>query len=52
MSASGNNGYDNQTRDNNSWKKPGDTQVPEADGANGTDSATLYFDGSYQGKAL
>jgi TonB-linked SusC/RagA family outer membrane protein len=52
MSASGSNGYDNQTRDQlNSWKKPGDiTNVPEARlfGANGTDPSSRYIaDGSF-----
>ena len=52
MSASGSNGFDNQTRDQlNSWKKPGDiTQVPEARQffANGTDNSSRYIsDGSY-----
>lgn len=52
MSASGSNGFDNQTRDQlNSWKKPGDiTQVPEARlfFANGTDNSSRYIsDGSY-----
>ncbi len=52
MSASGSNGFDNQTRDQlNSWKKPGDiTQVPEARlfAANGTDNSSRYIsDGSY-----
>ena len=52
MSASGSNGFDNQTRDQlNSWKKPGDmTQIPEARlfFANGTDNSSRYIsDGSY-----
>jgi TonB-dependent starch-binding outer membrane protein SusC len=52
MSASGSNGYDNQTRDQlNSWKKPGDiTNVPEARlfFANGTDPSSRYIaDGSF-----
>ena len=52
MSASGSNGFDNQTRDQlNSWKKAGDiTQVPEARlfFANGTDNSSRYIsDGSY-----
>ncbi len=52
MSASGSNGFDNQTRDQlNSWKKPGDiTMVPEARlfFANGTDNSSRYIsDGSY-----
>ena len=52
MSASGSNGFDNQTRDQlNSWKKPGDiTQVPEARlfFANGTDNSSRFIsDGSY-----
>ena len=52
MSASGSNGYDNQTRDQlNSWKKPGDiTMVPEARlfFANGTDNSSRYISsGSY-----
>ncbi|MEP7144495.1 MAG: TonB-dependent receptor [Ferruginibacter sp.] len=52
MSASGSNGFDNQTRDQlNSWKNPGDiTQVPEARQffANGTDNSSRYIsDGSY-----
>ena len=52
MSASGSNGFDNQTRDQlNSWKKAGDiTQVPEARMffANGTDNSSRYIsDGSY-----
>jgi TonB-linked SusC/RagA family outer membrane protein len=49
MSASGSNGYDNQTRDQlNSWKKPGDiTMVPEARlfFANGTDNSSRYISG-------
>lgn len=52
MSASGSNGYDNQTRDQlNSWKKPGDiTMVPEARlfFANGVDPSSRYIaDGSF-----
>jgi len=52
MSASGSNGFDNQTRDQlNSWKKAGDiTMVPEARlfFANGTDNSSRYIsDGSY-----
>lgn len=52
MSASGSNGFDNQTRDQlNTWKKPGDiTRVPEARQffANGTDNSSRYIsDGSY-----
>ncbi len=52
MSASGSNGFDNQTRDQlNSWKKVGDiTQVPEARlfFANGTDNSSRFIsDGSY-----
>ncbi len=52
MSASGSNGFDNQTKDQlASWKKPGDiTQVPEARQffANGTDNSSRYIsDGSY-----
>ncbi|MEP6711661.1 MAG: TonB-dependent receptor [Ferruginibacter sp.] len=52
MSASGSNGFDNQTRDQlNAWKKPGDiTQVPEARlfYANGTDNSSRFIsDGSY-----
>ncbi len=52
MSASGSNGYDNQTRDQlNSWKKPGDiTNVPEARLflANGVDPSSRYIaDGSF-----
>lgn len=52
MSASGSNGFDNQTKDQmNAWKKPGDiTQVPEARQffANGTDNSSRYIsDGSY-----
>ncbi|MEO5888769.1 MAG: TonB-dependent receptor [Ferruginibacter sp.] len=52
MSASGSNGFDNQTRDQlNAWKKPGDiTMVPEARlfYANGTDNSSRYIsDGSY-----
>ncbi|MDO9373970.1 MAG: SusC/RagA family TonB-linked outer membrane protein, partial [Ferruginibacter sp.] len=52
MSASGSNGFDNQTRDQlNSWKNPGDvTMVPEARQffANGTDNSSRYIsDGSY-----
>ncbi len=51
-SASGSNGYDNQTTDQlNSWKQPGDiTMVPEArrGWANGTDPSSRYImDGSY-----
>jgi TonB-dependent starch-binding outer membrane protein SusC len=52
MSASGSNGYDNQTKDQlNAWKKPGDiTNVPEARlfGANGVDPSSRYIaDGSF-----
>ena len=52
MSASGSNGYDNQTIDQlNAWKKPGDiTDVPEARsfGENGTNNSDRYIsDGSY-----
>jgi TonB-dependent starch-binding outer membrane protein SusC len=52
MSASGSNGFDNQTRDQlNSWKKAGDiTMVPEARMflANGTDNSSRYIsEGSY-----
>ena len=52
MSASGSNGFDNQTRDQlASWKKAGDiTMVPEARlfFANGTDNSSRYIsDGSY-----
>lgn len=52
MSASGSNGFDNQTRDQlAAWKKPGDiTSVPEARQflANGTDPSSRYLsDGSY-----
>ncbi|HLP36155.1 TonB-dependent receptor [Lacibacter sp.] len=52
MSASGSNGYDNQTRDQlNSWKKAGDiTNVPEARLflANGVDPSSRYIaDGSF-----
>ena len=53
MSASGSNGYDNQTIDQlNSWKKPGDiTMVPQARGAfsgNGVSASSRYLDnGSY-----
>ena len=52
MSASGSNGFDNQTRDQlNSWKKLGDiTQVPEARlfAANGVNNSSRYIsDGSY-----
>ena len=52
MSASGSNGFDNQTRDQlNAWKKPGDiTNVPEARTflSNGTDPSSRYlYDGSY-----
>ena len=51
-SASGSNGYDNQTLDQlNAWKNPGDvTMVPEARRgmANGTDPSSRYLlDGSY-----
>ncbi|HSB92308.1 MAG TPA: SusC/RagA family TonB-linked outer membrane protein, partial [Flavitalea sp.] len=51
-SASGSNGYDNQTLDQlNSWKNPGDvTMVPEARRglANGVDPSSRYIlDGSY-----
>ena len=49
MSASGSNGYDNQTRDQlAAWKKPGDiTMVPEARlfYANGTDNSSRYISG-------
>jgi TonB-dependent starch-binding outer membrane protein SusC len=48
MSASGSNGYDNQTRDQlNSWKKPGDiTMVPEARLGlpNGVNPSSRYID--------
>jgi TonB-dependent starch-binding outer membrane protein SusC len=48
MSASGSNGYDNQTRDQlNSWKKPGDiTNVPEARlfFGNGVNPSSRYID--------
>lgn len=52
MSASGSNGYDNQTRDQlASWKKPGDiTMVPEARLfiPNGVDPSSRYIaDGSF-----
>jgi TonB-linked SusC/RagA family outer membrane protein len=52
MSASGSNGFDNQTRDQlNAWKKPGDiTMVPEARlfYPNGTDNSSRYIStGSY-----
>lgn len=52
MSASGSNGFDNQTRDQlNAWKQPGDiTMVPEARlfFPNGTDPSSRYIsDGSY-----
>lgn len=52
MSASGSNGFDNQTTDQlAAWKKPGDiTMVPEARlfFANGTDNSSRYIsDGSY-----
>ncbi len=52
MSASGSNGYDNQTTDQlAAWKKPGDiTNVPEARlfYANGTDPSSRYISsGSY-----
>jgi TonB-dependent starch-binding outer membrane protein SusC len=52
MSASGSNGYDNQTKDQlSSWKKPGDiTNVPEARlfFANGVDPSSRYIaDGSF-----
>lgn len=52
MSASGSNGFDNQTRDQlSAWKKPGDiTNIPEARlfFANGTDNSSRYIsDGSY-----
>ncbi|MEP7373647.1 MAG: TonB-dependent receptor [Chitinophagaceae bacterium] len=52
MSASGSNGFDNQTRDQlNAWKKPGDiTMVPQARQflPNGTDNSSRYIsDGSY-----
>lgn len=52
MSASGSNGFDNQTRDQlAAWKKPGDiTNVPEARTfySNGVNSSSRYlYDGSY-----
>lgn len=52
MSASGSNGFDNQTRDQlAAWKKPGDiTSMPEARlfFPNGTDPSSRYIsDGSY-----
>jgi hypothetical protein len=52
MSASGSNGFDNQTTDQlAAWKKPGDiTKVPEARlfYANGTNPSTRYISkGSY-----
>jgi hypothetical protein len=52
MSASGSNGFDNQTIDQlRAWKKPGDiTDVPEARlfYPNGTDPSSRYIsDGSY-----
>lgn len=52
MSASGSNGYDNQTLDQlASWKKPGDiTMVPQARlfGGNGINPSSRYLDdGSY-----
>ncbi len=52
MSASGSNGYDNQTRDQlGAWKKTGDvTMIPEARlfWANGTDPSSRFIsDGSY-----
>jgi hypothetical protein len=52
MSASGSNGFDNQTRDQlRAWKNPGDiTDVPEARlfYANGVDNSSRYiYDGSY-----
>ncbi len=52
MSASGSNGFDNQTRDQlNAWQKSGDiTMVPEARQflANGTNNSSRYIsDGSY-----
>ena len=52
MSASGSNGFDNQTTDQlAAWKKPGDiTMVPEARlfFANGTDNSSRYIsNGSY-----
>lgn len=52
MSASGSNGFDNQTTDQlAAWKKPGDiTRIPEARlfFANGTDNSSRYIsDGSY-----
>lgn len=52
MSASGSNGFDNQTRDQlKAWDKPGDiTNVPEARLflANGTDPSSRFIsDGSY-----
>jgi len=52
MSASGSNGFDNQTRDQlNAWQKPGDiTMVPEARQflPNGTDNSSRYIsNGSY-----
>ena len=49
MSASGSNGYDNQTIDQiAAWKNPGDiTNVPEAriNGANGINSSSRYISG-------
>lgn len=52
MSASGSNGFDNQTKDQlNAWKNPGDvTMVPEARlfWANGVDPSSRYIaDGSF-----
>jgi TonB-linked SusC/RagA family outer membrane protein len=52
MSASGSNGFDNQTRDQlKAWKNPGDiTNVPEARlfYPNGLDNSSRYiYDGSY-----
>ncbi len=52
MSASGSNGFDNQTKDQlNAWKKPGDiTNVPQARlfSANGVNDSDRYLsDGSY-----
>jgi TonB-dependent starch-binding outer membrane protein SusC len=52
MSASGSNGFDNQTRDQlAAWKKPGDiTRIPEARlfYPNGTDPSSRFIsDGSY-----
>ena len=52
MSASGSNGFDNQTRDQlGAWKNPGDiTNIPEARTfySNGVNSSSRYiYDGSY-----